>query len=312
MQKAALLDGVALVSAQDEELSLEQAMAYAIAGAGDPSCEGTNGWWVFDRERGVAVPRSCKRWECASCRRFKRLAVLVALQHGISTFHEAGHEIHALTLTDGDGSLDFGGFHLAWGNRLRPWLRRHGHVHAYASALEVQPRSGRLHCHTLLVAPAESTGFVPHAELTTACERAGLGFAFIQHVTDIPDVQAALSGYLVKGATNGAVEVTTQAAGKVGSYMAKAREFEALAGLAGSRLRPFRVSRNWPLNLTSATAKLREELYGEPVDGSWQIVHESRVSKWLDPLRTQRREAEARAGRWKNAAQVQRVVGSIA
>lgn len=305
MQKAANrsveLASLLVASEADDGFEPERAAAHAIFRAGQPSCDYTYGWWVYDGERGIAIPRSCKRWQCDSCRRFKRLAVLVALQHGLASFHAAGHEVHALTLTDGHGQLDFAQFYEAWGNRLRPWLRRHGYLHAYASALEVQPASGRLHCHCLVVAPIGTSGFVPHADLSSACTRAGLGYAFIQHVKDIPAVSDELVTYFVKTASGGEFSVPTSAAGEIGSYMAKAHELEALAGLAASRLRPFRVSRNWPLNLSEATKRLREEMFGEPSPGSWAVVHESRVRKWLDPLRNAQRIEEERGTRWQAA-----------
>lgn len=303
MLKAALTP---ISSLEEDAWSVEKAAAHAIARAGSPTCEFTKGWWIYDRQRGIAIPRSCKKWQCHSCRHMKRLAVLLALQHGLAAFHAAGHEVHALTLTDGDGKLDFAAFHEAWGNRLRPWLRRNGFLHAYASALEVQPQSGRLHCHVLIVAPLGKSGFVPHDRLTAACRRAGLGFAFIQHVSDIPAASDALMPYLVKE-PDGAEEVAPTGQGGAAPYVAKDKDIDALAALAGHRLRPFRVSRNWPLNLTNAAKKLREELYGEPADGAWQVVHESRVARWLDPLRAQQRRERERERKWAVASRYSRI-----
>src|SRR5689334_14387072 len=80
---------------------LGRGIAKAIAQAAEPDCENTDGWWVVNAATGVAVPRSCKRWQCPACRQFKRLAVLVALQHGLAEFNAKGHQVHALTLTDG-------------------------------------------------------------------------------------------------------------------------------------------------------------------------------------------------------------------
>ncbi len=71
-----------------------------------------------------------------------------------------------------------------------------------------------------------------------------------------------LAGYFVKSAEGGEFSVPTKAAGRIGSYMAKAHDRSRLAGKAGTRLRPFRVSRNWPLNLTAAGEALRREMYG--------------------------------------------------
>lgn len=263
------------------------AHALAIHAAGEPDCKQTRGWWAVDRSRGLAVPRNCKRWHCPTCRRFKRLVVLVALQH---VFREAGHEVHALTLTDGRGDLDFASYYQAWNGTLRRWLQRSGYLHAYATALEVQPDSGRLHSHTLVVAPAGATGFIPHDELVEKAAQAGLGFPWVDHVTDIPGVETTLPGYFVTDKL-GDFSITTQTAGRIGSYMAKAHDMQRLAGFAGERLRPWRASRNWPLNMGAASARLREELYGsEP--GEWEIVHESHVRHWLAPMRkAQQRDA---------------------
>jgi hypothetical protein len=287
MPKAALevvVDYAALDEARSRLLS---GYARAIANAPEPECEATGGWWAINERTGRAAPRSCKKWSCEACRSFKRLAVLVALQHGLSTFAARGHAVHALTLTDGDGGLDFATFYAAWDGRIRQWLKRHGYMHAYASALEVQPNSGRLHSHALLVAPLGKSGFVPHADLMRICERAGLGFAFIQHITDIPPVSPTLAGYFVKGAA-GEFSIPTRQAGEIGSYMAKAKEMELLAGFAATRLRPFRVSQNWTLKLRQAQEQLREELYGEKEAGEWVVVHEETVSRWLVPFREER------------------------
>ena len=296
-----------LKAAEIRSISRRQ-VAAAICEAGEPQCENADGWWVYSASSGKAVPRTCKKWECSGCRKFKRLAVLVALQHGVAYFHAAGHEIHALTLTDRTGLLDFASFYAAWDNRLRPWLRRHGYVHAYASAMEVQPMSQRLHCHVLLVAPLGSSGFVPIDELSRACERAGLGYAWIDHVNNervrnIPAVSSELAGYFTKGA-GGDYSVQTPQAGAIGSYMAKAKEMQALGGLAGSRLRPFRVSRNWPLNLTESIKRLRLEMFGEGEPEGWVVVHEGLVAEWLTPLREERRATEERERRWAQSVRL--------
>ena len=273
-------------------------LAHAISRAPDPSCEAAGGWWIVNSRTGRALPRNCKRWACPSCRRYKRLAVLVALQHGLAVFHEQGHEIHALTLTDGDGGLDFARYYAAWDRRIRPWLQRHDHLHAYASALEVQPRSGRLHGHMLLIAPAGRSGMVPHDELHVVCKRAGLGYPWIERVTDVPAVSSSLAAYFVKG-TGGEHSIATSHAGRLGSYMAKATEVERLAGLSGKRLRPFRTSRNWPLGLGDAQKRLRDELFGVAHEGEWHVVNEQRLERWLTPLREQAAVAAERDRRWK-------------
>lgn len=91
--------------------AVAEARARSIAAAGTPACENTKGWWLIGERSGLAVPRTCKRWTCPACRRTKRLAALVALQHGLAVFADAGHEVHCLTLTDGRGDLDFASFY---------------------------------------------------------------------------------------------------------------------------------------------------------------------------------------------------------
>lgn len=199
---AAVLGGPPAIGRHDfvEEAAWElesRTTARAIHAAGEPDCKQTAGWWAVDRTRGLAVPRNCKRWNCPSCRRFKRLVVLVALQHGLAVFREEGREVHAVTLTDGHGDLDFASYYAAWNGSLRRWLQRRGYLHAYATALEVQPESGRLHSHTLVVAPSGADGFIPHDELSAKAADAGLGYAWIDYVADIPGVENTLPGYFV-------------------------------------------------------------------------------------------------------------------
>ena len=181
---------------------------------------------------------------------------------------------------------------------MRPWLKRHGHVHAYASALEAQPNSGRLHGHMLLVAPLGRSGMVPHRDLTDVCSRAGLGHVWIERVTDVPKASGSLVAYFVKGA-GGEHSVTTAHAGRIGSYMAKATDVERLSGLSGKRLRPFRTSRNWPLKLGEAQTRLRDELFGTSDPGEWEVVNERHLERWLNPLREQAAVAAERDTRWK-------------
>lgn len=94
-----------------------------------------------------------KRWNCPTCRGFKRLVVLVALRHSLAVFREARHEVHALTLgaaistsppTTGRGTARCDG-----GSNARD---------AYASALEGQPDSGRLRVSRGRRRPASEAG----------------------------------------------------------------------------------------------------------------------------------------------------------
>ena len=270
----------------------------------------TNGWWLIGQRTGVAVPRTCKKWTCPACRRTKRLAALVALQHGLAVFAEAGHEVHCLTITDGHGDLDFASFYKAWDCRVRPWLRRHGHAHAYASALELQPESGRLHCHALLIAPLGSSGFVDHAALSPVLERARLGFGWLDHITDVPVVAPSLRDF-VKTSEGGEFSVPTPAAGRIGSYMAKAHELSELAGKTRTRLRPFRVSRNWPLNLTAAGEALRREMYGDVEPEGWQPVRERDLARWLVPLREEQQLYEHRDRVFDEATKLHSVMSRV-
>ena len=195
---------------------------------------------------------------------------------------------------------------------MRPWLRRHGHAHAYASALELQPKSGRLHCHALLIAPLGASGFVDHAALTPVLERAELGFGWLDHITDVPAVAPSLAGYFVKTAQGGDYSVPTDAAGRIGSYMAKAHDLSGLADKASARLRPFRVSRNWPLSLTAAGEALRHEMYGATEPEAWMPVRERDVARWLDPLREEQRLFEHRDRVFDEAMKLHLVVARVA
>jgi hypothetical protein len=180
-------------------------------------------------------------------------------------------------------------------------LRRANYIGDYAVALEVQPTSGRLHGHVLLIEPAGRSGYVPKPWLDKASREVGLGWAFITEVRDIPCVQNSLLGYLVKGA-GGDDSVQSSAIGEIGSYMAKAHEMARLHGLARTRLRPFRVSRGWPLSLSEATLRLHSEMFGAESDqGPWVFVQESQCAAALVPLRQQQRLERDRANRWQLA-----------
>lgn len=283
-------------------------LARCIAARPEPDCPNTNGWWAISESSGLAIPRTCKRWDCDACRRFKRLSVLVALQHGLAVARANGQAVRHLVLTDRDGSLNFASFYELWSKRLLPRLRRRGALGEYACALEVQPTSGRLHAHLLLVEPPGASGFIPKDWLDTTAAELGLGWPFISLVADIPPVQTSLASYFVKG-LGGDYSVASTCAGQIGSYMAKAHEMSALAGFSNQRLRPFRVSNGWPLKLRAAADQLRAELYGgsESDAGPWTMVRETRCATYLKPMRLQQREEAARAARWEDALKLEKL-----
>jgi hypothetical protein len=286
-------------------------LARCIAARPEPDCPNTGGWWAVSESSGLAIPRTCKRWDCDACRRFKRLSVLVALQHGLAIARANGQAVRHLVLTDRDGSLDFASFYDRWSKRLVPRLRRKGFLSEYACALEVQPTSGRLHAHVLLVEPPGASGFIPKDWLDKATADLGLGWPFISLVADIPAVQATLAGYFVKGVT-GDYSVPSVAAGTIGSYMAKTHEMASLAGFSNQRLRPFRVSAGWPLKLRAAAEQLRAELYGASGSdaGPWMMVQETRCSAYLSPMREQQRTEAEREARWQDALRLQQLMAA--
>jgi hypothetical protein len=70
----------------------------------------------------------------------------------------------------------------------------------------------------------------------------------------------------------------------------------ALAEKAAVRVRPFRVSRGWPIKLPEAEERLRTEWYGDSKDaGPWALVRKRRLDRFLRPEREHR--AEVVAGR---------------
>lgn len=217
------------------------------------------------------------------------MAVLAALQHGVCVAHANGQRVRHLVLTDAKGTLNFKTFYEAFTKKLVPRLRRAGYLGEYAVALEVQPESKRLHAHCLLVEPAGTNGFMPKEWLDATTSECGFGWAWINEVRDIPGVASSLAEYFTKG-LGGASSVPSKSVGRIGSYMAKAHEMAALAGLADVRLRPFRVSRGWPIGLKAAGEQLREEMYGCASDpGPWAVVSERRCREFLEPLREQQR-----------------------
>lgn len=229
------------------------------------------------------------------------MAVLAALQDGVCRAHENGQRVRHLVLTDGSGDLDFAGFYAAFTKRLMPRLRRAGYVEKYAVALEVQPASARRRGHVLLVEPAGANGYIPKPALDKMTSECGFGWAWISEVKDIPAVGASLADYFTKGVA-GATTVPSKAVGEIGSYMAKAQEMAQLAGLAGQRLRPFRVSCNWKPSLADAAHTLRDEMYGAASDdGPWHVVNERRCAQFLEPLRNRQRLEAERERRWRLA-----------
>ncbi len=196
-----------------------------------------------------------------------------------------------MTLTDGTGAMDMASFYDAWSSKLRPRLRRAGKLGDYACALEIQPGSGRLHGHFLLIDNSVGGGFIAQAKLAELAFASGFGHVVdIREVTDIPERQGEVSAYLTKGAHR----VQTEAAGQVASYMAKAPLIAQLEGKSGARLRPYRVSMGWPLKLTEAQRRLVAEWYGGETDpGPWRMVQEARGGRFLAAEREHRRECVA-------------------
>jgi hypothetical protein len=212
--------------------------------------------------------------------------------------------VRHLVITDRDGTLDFPGFYGGFTKRLVPRLRRAGYVEEYAVALEAQPISGRLHGHVLLIEPATNTGKIPKDWLDNATAECGFGWTYITLVRDIPPARASLVEYFVKGA-GGDYSVPSEAVGVIGTYMSKAHEMAALTRFAGKRLRPFRVSRNWPMGLAAAAEQLRHEMYGDAADpGPWVMVRDRQCERWLAPIRDQQRVEREREESWRVAAQL--------
>jgi hypothetical protein len=84
--------------------------------------------------------------------------------------------------------------------QAHPLLRRAGKLGDYACGLEIQPGSGRLHGHLLLIDSDKGAGFVPQARLSELAAASGFGrVADIREVTDIPERQQQLSAYFTKG-----------------------------------------------------------------------------------------------------------------
>lgn len=270
---------------------LELHYARAIARAPEPECPSTDGWWAISDSSGLAVPRLCKRWTCPSCVRLKRAAALVSIQDGLCAAAERGSRVRFMTLTDGGGDMDFAAFYAAWSRKLRPRLRRRAKLGDYACALEVQPQSGRLHGHFLLIDSAKGGGFIAQAELSRLAEACGFGrIVDIREVTDIPRREQRLSAYFTKGT----YRVATEEAGVVAAYMAKVSRVSQLGELAATRIRPFRVSAGWPLKLTEAQRRLVEEWYGGGEDdGPWRLVDEGHAGRFLLAEREHQRERSA-------------------
>jgi hypothetical protein len=198
--------------------------------------------------------------------------------------------------------LDFQTFYARFTKRLVPRLRRAGRLAEYAVALEVQPTSGRLHGHVLAVEPHGRDGYIAKPELDAMTRECGFGWAFITLVRDIPPVRASLIEYFVKAA-GGDYSVPSKAVGEIGTYMSKAHEMARLSGMAGVRLRPVRVSRDWPLGLAAAGEQLRREMYGENRDdGPWVMVREAQCERWLGPVREQQQVERKREQAWREAA----------
>ncbi|HYM44991.1 MAG TPA: hypothetical protein VES65_02355 [Solirubrobacteraceae bacterium] len=184
--------------------------------------------------------------------------------------------------------MDFAAFYAAWSRKLRPRLRRRAKLGDYACALEVQPQSGRLHGHFLLIDSSKGGGFIPQAELSKLAEACGFGrIVDVREVTNIPRREQRLSAYFTKGT----YRVATQEAGVVAAYMAKVSLVSQLGELAAKRLRPFRVSAGWPLKLTEAQRRLVAEWYcGGQDDGPWRLVHEGHAGRFLAAEREHQRE----------------------
>jgi len=228
--------------------------------------------------------------------------VLVALQDHIAKANGDGKRVRHLVLTDGRGDMDLPGFYNSWSEKLRPRMKRAGVLGDYACAMEVQPKSGRLHAHVLLVDNDQGGGFVDKPWLDKAASGSGLGHCWIESVDNICEARELLAAYLTKGGAGGDFSVPTKAVGEIGSYMAKAHEMERLAGFASKKLRPFRVSGQWNPKLGAAGKILRAELYGVTEDpGPWKIVNERSFSKFLDPMRERQKLEADRAAKWAAA-----------
>jgi hypothetical protein len=213
------------------------------------------------------------------------------MQDGICQARERGARVRFMTLTDGDGRMDFAAFYDAWSRKLRPRLRRRGKLGEYACSLEVQPKSGRLHGHFLLCDSERGGGFLAQAQLSELAAVCGFGpIVDIREVKNIPRREQRLSAYFTKGT----YRVATQEAGEVAAYMAKAPRMTQLGDLSASRLRPFRVSSGWPLKLTEAQRRLVEEWYGGgDDDGPWQMVQEAQAGRFLRAEREHQRECSS-------------------
>ena len=299
---------MSLPAAEEDAERLLRHYAHCIAAQPEPECPNTKGWWAVSEATGLAIPRACKRWTCDNCRRIKRRAVLVALQHGVSKAKSEGRKVRHLVLTDRDGSLDFASFYHGFTKKLAPRLRRVAVLAEYAVALEAQPQSGRLHGHVLLVEPAGRDGYIPKRLLDRMTHECGFGWTFISLVRDIPPVSASLVEYFVKG-PGGDYSVPSTAVGEIGTYMSKAHEMARLSGFTAKRLRPFRVSGDWPLGIRAAGDQLRREMYGEADNGPWVMVRESKCSRWLTPLREHQSIERDRARAWREASVLDWAVG---
>ncbi len=252
----------------------EHLVARAITDAPPGRCKRTGGLFALrvDAAPPVAVPVSCRSWECPHCRRVKALAAFAVVSDGIARYQAQGERVRFLTLTDGSGSMTVPELYAAW-SRFRKRMRRREMLDEYALAVEV---GARLHLHACITGRFidQARELVPHAEAA--------GFGRIADIRAVPPLARAdtLAGYITRA------EKSSDAL-QLARYLTKSTA-EELRDRGAKRVRPLRVSRKWEGGgLTEGWARVKREWYGE-TEGQWEVVHASQYRPQLERLERMR------------------------
>ncbi len=249
-------------------------VAAAIVDAPAGRCPRTGGLFALrvDVSPPLAVPVSCRTWDCPTCRGVKALVAFAVVSEGIARYQAKGERVRFLTLTDGEGSMTVPELYAAW-NRFRQRMRRRDMLKDYALAVEV---GSRLHLHACI------TGrFIDQArELVSHAEAAGFGR--IADIRAVPPLARAdtLAGYITRA------DKSADAL-QLARYLTKSTA-QQLRERGAKRVRPLRVSREWEGgNLTEGWLRVRREWYGE-TEGKWEVVHASQYRPQLERLERMR------------------------
>jgi hypothetical protein len=220
------------------------------------------------------------------------LAAYSVVANGLAEAEEQGNRARFLTLTDqADGAMDVAQLYRNF-TCFKERLRRKDYLGSYCATVEVQKR-GALHLHVILVDDERGGGFIAPDHLEKAV--VGSGFGKIHKIMAIKPSgvpkQDHLAQYLLK--ETAAIAEAQEIVNTIARYCSKSKAVD-LEAKSKYRLRPFRVSRNFPgVGLTKAEEAILGYWYpARDTQSTFEVWKASEVGDQLDRLERMERAAE--------------------